>query len=110
GGALALSVADRILMFENAVYSVISPEGCASILYKDSSKAAEAAEALRLTAHDLFRMKVADAIIPESYKTPEEIARILKKSIKSELSSLGKLSIPRLLASRYEKFRAIGAI
>ncbi|MBQ7932158.1 MAG: acetyl-CoA carboxylase carboxyl transferase subunit alpha [Clostridia bacterium] len=110
GGALALSVADKILMFENAVYSVISPEGCASILYKDAAKAPEAAEALRLTANDLYRMKVADAIIPETYKTPEEIARILKKTIISELSLLSKQSMPRLLASRYEKFRAIGTM
>lgn len=110
GGALALSVADRILMFENAVYSVISPEGCASILYKDSAKAPEAAEALRLTANDLCRMKVADAIIPETYKTPEEIARVLKKRIVTELAQLNKVSVPRLLASRYEKFRNIGAM
>ena len=110
GGALALSVADKIFMFENAVYSVISPEGCASILYKDSSKAPEAAEALRLTASDLYRMKIADAIIPESYKAPEEIARILKKSIVNELSMLSKQSMPRLLASRYGKFRAIGTM
>lgn len=108
GGALALSVADRIFMFENAVYSVISPEGCASILYKDSTKAAEAAEALRLTANDLYRMKVADAIVPESGKAPEETARILKKMIVSELSILNRQSMPRILASRYEKFRSIG--
>ena len=110
GGALALSVADKILMFENAVYSVISPEGCASILYKDSAKAPEAAEALRLTASDLYRMKVADAIIPETYRTSEETARILKKRLVSELTALKKVSVPRLLASRYEKFRAIGAM
>ena len=110
GGALALSVADRILMFENAVYSVISPEGCASILYKDSTKAPEAAEALRLTANDLFRMKVADAIIPETYRNSEESARILKKTIVSELAKLGRQTVPRMLASRYEKFRAIGAM
>lgn len=108
GGALALSVADRILMFENAVYSVISPEGCASILYKDSAKAPDAAEALRITANDLYHLKVADTIIPETSRTPEEIARILKKAIISELSGLNKLSVPRLLASRYEKFRAMG--
>lgn len=110
GGALALSVADKILMFENAVYSVISPEGCASILYKDSAKAPEAAESLRLTAADLYRMKVADAIIPETYRTSEETARILKKKLVSELNALKKVSVPRLLASRYEKFRAIGAM
>lgn len=108
GGALALSVADRIFMFENAVYSVISPEGCASILYKDSTRAADAAEALRLTANDLYRMKIADAIVPESCKTPEETAQILKKMIVSELSILNRQSMPRILASRYEKFRSIG--
>ncbi|MBO4932740.1 MAG: acetyl-CoA carboxylase carboxyltransferase subunit alpha [Clostridia bacterium] len=110
GGALALSVADRILMFENAVYSVISPEGCASILYKDSAKAPEAAEALRLTANDICRMKVAEEIIPETYKTTEEISRVLKKRIVTELAQLNKVSVPRLLASRYEKFRNIGAM
>ncbi len=108
GGALALSVADRLFMFENAVYSVISPEGCASILYKDSAKAAEAAEALRLTAGDLYRMKVADVIIREGMRTPEEIARTLKKELVSELARLSRRSMPRLLASRYEKFRSIG--
>lgn len=110
GGALALSIADRILMFENAVYSVISPEGCASILYKDSTKAPDAAEALHLTANDLYRLKVADAIIPETCKTSEEIARILKKKIIAELAQLNRLSTPRMLASRYEKFRKIGAM
>ncbi len=110
GGALALSIADRILMFENAVYSVISPEGCASILYKDSTKAPDAAEALRLTANDLYRLKVADAIIPETYKTSEETARILKKKIIAELAGLNRMSMPRMLASRYEKFRKIGAM
>lgn len=109
GGALALSVCDRMLMLENAVYSVISPEGCASILWKDSGKAKEAAEVLRLTADDLHKMGIADEVIPETYRTPEEIAVILKKKITLELKRLGAVSTPRLLASRYEKFRQIGA-
>lgn len=110
GGALALSVADRIIMFENAVYSVISPEGCASILWKDSTKASEAAEVLRLTADDLYNLKIADCVIQETYKTTEELVHILRDRLIGEIRNLEKLSIPRLLASRYEKFRKMGNI
>lgn len=109
GGALALSVCDSMIMFDNAVYSVISPEGCASILWKDSSKAPEAAEVLRLTAEDLYSMDIADVILQEGYRTEEEIAAELKEMLIKQLASLKKLSVPRLLASRYEKFRRIGA-
>lgn len=110
GGALALSVADRIIMFENAVYSVISPEGCASILWKDSTKAPEAAEVLGLTADDLYNLKIADCVIQETYKTQEELVHILRDRLIGEIRNLEKLSIPRLLASRYEKFRKMGNI
>lgn len=110
GGALALSVADRIIMLENAVYSVISPEGCATILWKDSSRAPEAAEVLKLTAEDLHRLKIADIVIQETYKTPEEITNNLRDKLVGELRALEKISTPRLLASRYEKFRKIGSV
>ncbi len=110
GGALALSVADRIIMFENAVYSVISPEGCATILWKDSSRAPEAAEVLKLTADDLHRLKIADSVIQETYKTPDEITNNLRDKLIGELRALEKISTPRLLASRYEKFRKIGSV
>lgn len=109
GGALALSVCDSMVMFDNAVYSVISPEGCASILWKDSAKAPEAAEVLRLTAEDLYGMDIADVILQEGYRTEEEIAVELKEILVKQLTNLKKLSVPRLLASRYEKFRKIGA-
>jgi len=109
GGALALSVADCMIMFDNAVYSVISPEGCASILWKDSAKAPEAAEVLKLTAEDLYQMKVADIILREGYKTEDELAQELKQTLIKELGKLTRVSTPRLLASRYEKFRKIGS-
>ena len=108
GGALALSVCDSMIMFDNAVYSVISPEGCASILWKDSSRAPEAAEVLRLTAGDLYSMGIADVILQEGYRTNEELAAELKALLIRELERLKKVSAPRLLASRYEKFRKIG--
>jgi len=108
GGALALSVCDSMIMFDNAVYSVISPEGCASILWKDSSKAPEAAEVLRLTAEDLHGMEIADVILHEGYRTEEEIAVELKDMLTKEIGKLKRLSTPRLLANRYEKFRKIG--
>ena len=109
GGALALSVCDSMIMFDNAVYSVISPEGCASILWKDSARAPEAAEVLRLTADDLHKLGIADEVIPETYRSPEELAAVLKKKLILELKRLRAVSAPRLLASRYEKFRKIGA-
>lgn len=109
GGALALSVADSIIMLENSVYSVISPEGCASILWKDASKADEAAEALKLTANDLYNFKIADKIIYEEDRTNEEICDDLKNEIFSQLKAFSSISVDRLLNRRYEKFRKIGA-
>lgn len=108
GGALALSICDSMIMFDNAVYSVISPEGCASILWKDSTKAPEAAEVLRLTAEDLYGMHIADVILREGYRTNDEIAVELKGMLIKEITRLSRLSTPRLLATRYEKFRKIG--
>ena len=109
GGALALSVADRIIMLENAVYSVISPEGCASILWKDAKKAPEASEALKLTAQDLYTFGVADCVIPENEDAPEVICNRLKEEIRKDLKKLMPLNPEELTALRYEKFRKIGA-
>ncbi len=108
GGALALSVADKIIMLENAVYSVISPEGCASILWKDAKRAPEASDALRLTAQDLYEFKIADEVIPEDNLPQIEIDKKLKEAIKKYLKELMKKSEKQLLESRYDKFRVIG--
>ena len=109
GGALALSVADRIIMLENAVYSVISPEGCASILWKDAKKAPEASEALKLTAQDLYGFGIADCVIPEHEASPEEICNRLREEIRKDLKEIMPLKTEELTALRYEKFRKIGA-
>lgn len=109
GGALALGVCDTAVMLENAVYSVISPEGCASILWKDSGKAAEAAEALKLTSYDLFGFEVIEKIIEETDRTQDEICSDLKAFIISEIYEKSQLSDEELLNHRYEKFRKIGA-
>lgn len=109
GGALALGVANSVIMFENAVYSVISPEGCASILWKDSSKAAEAAEALKITASNLKEFGVIDEIVEEDGKTDEEICNNLKKIIMEELEYLSKYNSAEIAEHRYNKFRKIGA-
>ena len=107
GGALALSVADKIIMLENSVYSVISPEGCASILWKDSAKAPDAAEALRLTAADLKELGVADEIIPEREEIDSECCQKLKSAILSAIKESEKLSVDEMLSKRYNKFRKI---
>lgn len=109
GGALALGVGDTVIMFENSIYSVISPEGCASILWKDSSRAAEAAQVLRLTADDLKELDVIEKIISETDKTDTEIAIELKKLLVSELNEKLNMSKEKLLSDRYNKFRKIGA-
>ena len=110
GGALALSVADSIFMLENAVYSVISPEGCASILWKDSAKADEAADALKLTAEDLYNFNVVDKVIYEENMSYDEICDELKCEILSALSDYRDTPIDELLESRYQKYRSIGKL
>lgn len=110
GGALALSVADSIFMLENAVYSVISPEGCASILWKDSAKADEAAEALKLTANDLYNFDVADKVIEEENMSYDEICDNLKCEILATLSELKEMPVDELLEKRYQKYRNIGKL
>ena len=107
GGALALSVADKVIMFENSVYSVISPEGCATILWHDSSKASEAAEMLKLTAQDLYSYGIIEKILEEKNLSEYEICRNLKEYIYTEVNALNKMSKKKLLKRRYEKFRKI---
>ncbi|MFZ4587564.1 MAG: acetyl-CoA carboxylase carboxyltransferase subunit alpha [Terrimicrobiaceae bacterium] len=112
GGALGIGVADRVLMLENSYYSVISPEGCAAILWKHRKHAPEAAEALKLTANDLVKMGLVDGVIPEpdggAHVDPEKAASNLREAVSRELKSLAKAPIEKLLAKRYEKFRAMG--
>lgn len=112
GGALAIGVGDRVLMLEHAIYSVISPEGCAAILWGDASKAPEAAELLRLTAPDLLRLGIIDEIIPEpvggAHRNWEETAMHLRRAVRDHLRALKSKSPGELLRERYEKFRRIG--
>lgn len=114
GGALAIGIGDRILMLENAVYSVITPEGCAAILWKDAAQAAQAAQALRLTAGDLLKFGLIDRIIeePSEWRVNtaqfQSIAEKLKSAVESELSAAANLSVPERNRLRYEKFRKMG--
>jgi acetyl-CoA carboxylase carboxyl transferase alpha subunit len=108
GGALALAAADRVYMMENAVYSVISPEGCASIVWKDSSKADKAAECLHITAEDMVEYKVAERIIPEDFEHFKKMCGDIKKYLASDIADLAALPKPRLLEKRYNRFRTIG--
>ncbi len=108
GGALGLAVCDRLIMLENAVYSVISPEGCASILWKDSARVPEAAESLRITAADMTRFGVAEEIIAEDFADFAGMAEKMKKSIYDGFKRLLTLDTGDLLEKRYQKFRKIG--
>ncbi len=112
GGALAIAVGDRVNMLENSVYSVISPEGCASILWRDAAKAEVAAEALKITAPDLKEFGIIDEIIPEpeggAHLDHEASAALLGGVLDDTLRSLSRLTIPELLDRRYEKFRRMG--
>ncbi len=108
GGALALCAADRVYMLENSVYSVISPEGCASILWKDSSKVHEAADCLHITADDMYRFGVAESVIPEDFAHFDKMCGELSKQLKSDLRKLCSLPDELLVARRYERFRKFG--
>ena len=108
GGALALAVADEVWMLENAVYSVISPEGCASILWKDSTKAPEAAEALKMTAPDLFKLGVIERIIRQPKADETKMFESLKILISRTFEKNLALSDDELTSARYERFRKIG--
>ena len=112
GGALGIGVGDRILVLENAYYSVISPEGCAAILWKDRAKAPEAAACLKLTAKDLLRLKLIDELVKEpmggAHRDPDTAATTLKAALKKHLKELKALSKKQLLTGRQEKFRKMG--
>ncbi len=111
GGALAIAVADRVLMMENSIYSVISPEGCAAIMWRDASKKELAAEAMRITATDLQELGCIDGIIPEpeggAHRDHEAAANLLDISLQKQYAELKKLTPAQLVASRYSKFRNI---
>lgn len=112
GGALALGVADRILMLENAVYSVLSPEGFASILWKDASRHGEACALMKLTAQDLYEGEIIDEIIPEplggAQRAPEALFAKLDERLQAQLAPLRRMSGSALVAQRYKKYRRIG--
>lgn len=108
GGALALAVADRVFILENAVYSVISPEGCASILWKDAARAEEAASCLKLTAHDALAMGITEEVIPEDQLGTPGFYDDLAFKLRQALGSLEGLTVEQLLEKRYQRFRSIG--
>jgi acetyl-CoA carboxylase carboxyl transferase subunit alpha len=109
GGALAIAVTDRVLMLENSIYSVISPEGCASIMWRDATKRDLAAQALKITASDLTGMGCVDAVVPEpeggAHLDHQAAAEMLDRALQAQLTDLKKLPVKELLASRYNKFR-----
>ncbi len=112
GGALALGVADRILMLEHSTYSVISPEGCAAILWNNGAKASEAAELLKITAQDLFQMKIVDEVVEEpiggAHRDPRRAAELLKEAVIRNMAEIRHVPFDDLLKQRYEKVRRIG--
>jgi acetyl-CoA carboxylase carboxyl transferase subunit alpha len=112
GGALALGIGNQVFMMENAVYSVISPESCAAIIWRDSAKAELAAAALRLTAEDLLNFGLVDGIIPEPAGGAQEdagaAAELVRKKLRDALEELGRLSPEELVQQRYMKFRRMG--
>lgn len=112
GGALALAVADKVLMLEHAIYSILSPEGFASILWKDGSRAKDAAEVMKITAQDLYQFGIIDKIVKEPYggahRNPKRMALKLKRELLEALDSVKSESIEHLVDNRYNKFRKIG--
>ena len=112
GGAIALASANKVLMFENAIYSVISPEGCASILWRDPSKSLEAAQAMKLTANELLKMKIIDEIIKEpiggAHRNREDLIFSIKKVLIKHLEEFKKYSREEIFEQRKEKFLSIG--
>ena len=112
GGALAIGVSNKIYMLENAIYSILSPEGYSSILWKDSSRYEEAAEKMKLTAKDLYEMKVIDTIIPEPVEMKEsdfdKVAKTIKNEIKKDVEKMQKQAKEAIVEQRYQKFRNLG--
>ena len=105
GGALALAVADRVWMLENSIYAVLSPEGFASILWKDGSRAMEAAELMKITSHELLEMGIVDKVISEAGLSSKELQAHLKNELRAELDRLQDLALEQLLEERYQRFR-----
>ena len=114
GGALGIGVGDKICVMKNAYYSVISPEGCAAILWKDRAKSDEAARALKLTAADLLELKIIDKIIPEplggAHRDPEKAAQDIKATILESLNELSFMDTDQMIQTRYDKFRNMGKV
>ena len=112
GGALAIGISNKIYMLENAIYSILSPEGYSSILWKDSSRYKEAAEKMKLTANDLYEMKVIDTIIPEPIEMQEsdfdKVAKTIKNEIKKDVEKMQKQTKDAIVEQRYQKFRNLG--
>ena len=107
GGALALAVADKVWMLENTIYSILSPEGFATILWKDGSRSEEAAELMKITSGELLNMGIVDKVIPERGYFTSEIIEAIKTAIVDELAELSQLSTEDLLEARYQRFRKI---
>ncbi len=114
GGALAVGLADRVLMLENSVYSVITPEGCAAILWRDASQRERAAEALKLTAQDLLRLQLIDEVIAEppggAHADPDAAAQALGEALRRHLRELRRIKVDKLLKRREEKYLSMGAL
>jgi acetyl-CoA carboxylase carboxyl transferase subunit alpha len=112
GGALGIGVGDRVLMLQYAYYSVISPEGCAAILWKNGERAADAAAALRLTSADLLRFRVVDEVVPEpvggAHRSPDDMVATLRGRVAALLDELKDVPIDELVERRYERLRALG--
>ncbi len=112
GGALALGIGNRVLMLQYAIYSVISPEGCAAILWKDQAKKQEAAEAMKISAPDLLELGIVDEVIPEpagaAHASPEEACRAVGERIEAHLAELERMDPAELVADRARRFRALG--
>ena len=105
GGALALAVADKVWMLENSIYAVLSPEGFASVLWKDGSRAMEAAELMKITSHELLDMGVVDKVIPEAGLSNQDLLYAVKQEIVAELANLSQLPLEQRLEARYQRFR-----
>lgn len=108
GGALAIGVGNKVFMLENAIYSILSPEGYASILWKDSTRAKEAAEKMKLTAKDLYDLNVIDKIIKEPKDDFEKLSKNLKKEIINTIKELSSMTKQEIVEQRYQKFRKMG--
>ena len=114
GGALGIGVADKVLVLENAYYSVISPEGCAAILWKNGSRAPDAAEVLKLTAMDLLKMEIIDEVVPEplggAHRQPQQMTETLREALVRNIKALKAINKDKLIELRYAKFRSIGKL